>query len=252
MDLDGIEGMTNCNNTNTSEASSNQILGKNLGGRISLAHLKDSTRWYEQIVVWDKRRKGETEVSRRFYLRLEYFLSHILLLVWIRHLKPPFLLTKNKPFEIPLHWLLAENRRQAKLLRKWKFTPLRTFFTFLQPMDYEYNKVWSPCSSIAHLTGTCVDFVQLGRQENRLLLTIRWICLLGTAPLVPRFLIITTTTSIRCKTRFRMLHCGSIRLDNKLVSKTRWKMTSCLFSQPTMIWPQIALLVYDFVCAAHE
>lgn len=40
MDLDGIEGMTNCNNTNTSEASSNQILSKNLGGRISLAHLK--------------------------------------------------------------------------------------------------------------------------------------------------------------------------------------------------------------------
>lgn len=40
MDLDGIERMTNCNDTNTSEASGNQILSKNFGRRISLAHLK--------------------------------------------------------------------------------------------------------------------------------------------------------------------------------------------------------------------
>lgn len=203
--------------------------------------------WFEK-----KGEKGKPKSQGGSTFNLEYFLSHILLLVWMSALKPPFLLTKNKPFEIPLHWLLAENRRQAKLLRKWKFTPLRTLFTILQPMDYEYTKAWSPCSPIDYLTGTCVDFVQLGRRENRLLLTIRWICLPGMAPLVPKFLIITTTTSIRCKTRFRMLHCGSIRSDNKLVSKTRWKTTSCLFSQPTMIWPQIALLVYDFACTAHE
>ena len=40
MNFDSIKGMTNCNNTNTSEASSNQVLSKNLGGGISVAHLE--------------------------------------------------------------------------------------------------------------------------------------------------------------------------------------------------------------------
>ena len=38
MDLDSIERMTNSHNTNSSEASSNQILSQETGRRISLAH----------------------------------------------------------------------------------------------------------------------------------------------------------------------------------------------------------------------
>lgn len=130
-------------------------------------------------------------------------------------------------------------------------TPLDTFHYFW-PMDHEYDKAWSSCSSIYYIAGRCVHFSQLGRLENLLLLISQSICLRGMVLLVLKFSIITTTTSILYKTRFLMLHCAWIVWYNKLVSKIRWKTTFCLFSQPIMIWHLTALLVWELTWNAYK
>lgn len=57
MDLDSIERMTNSHNTNSSEASSNQILSQETGRRISLAHssIESKTTSLFFCVVWFRR-----------------------------------------------------------------------------------------------------------------------------------------------------------------------------------------------------
>lgn len=65
MDLDSIERMTNSHNTNSSEASSNQILSQETGRRISLAHSsiesKTTSLFFLCCMVSSNRGNGETD-----------------------------------------------------------------------------------------------------------------------------------------------------------------------------------------------